>query len=87
MVRGENVHGHTAPFPEVIPELLISQLSPGMIILDPFGGSLTTGRVAERFGLRSMCIERSEEYCRLGLRLRLRRREAERAARSQLALF
>jgi DNA modification methylase len=87
MVRGQNVHGHTAPFPEAIPELLISQLSPGMIVLDPFAGSLTTGRVAERLGLRSVSIERSEEYCRLGLRLRLERREAERVARSQLALF
>jgi DNA modification methylase len=87
IVRGENVHGHTAPFPETIPELLISRMSPGMAVLDPFGGSLTTGRVAERFGLRSVCIERSEEYCRLGLRLRLEERESERAARSQLALF
>lgn len=87
MVRGENVHGHTAPFPDAVPELLISRLERGAIILDPFGGSLTTGRVAERFGLRSVCIERSEEYCRLGLRLREFARTEVRAARSQLSLF
>ena len=87
MVRGENVHGHTAPFPDAIPELLISQLPRGAVVLDPFGGSLTTGRVAERYGLRSVCIERSEEYCRLGLWMRGEGHEVERAARSQIALF
>ena len=87
MVRGKNVHGHTAPFPEAIPEILISQLSPGMIVLDPFAGSLTTGRVAERYGLQSVCIESSEKYCRLGLRLRFDERESELSAQRQLALF
>ena len=70
MVRGENVHGHTAPFPDELPELLVSRLNRGDVVLDPFGGSLTTGRVAARYGVRSVCIERSEEYCRLGLRMR-----------------
>ena len=70
MVRGKNVHGHSAPFPEAIPELLTRHLSPGAMVLDPFGGSMTTGRVAERHGLRSVCVERSEEYCKLGLQLR-----------------
>jgi DNA modification methylase len=69
MIRGENVHGHTAPFPDALPELLIRALKPGAVVLDPFGGSLTTGRVAARHGLRAVCIERSEDYCRLGLRM------------------
>lgn len=71
MVRGENIHGHTAPFPDEIPGLLVAQLEPGAVILDPFGGSLTTGRVAVRQKLRAVCIERSEEYCRLGLARRV----------------
>jgi DNA modification methylase len=70
IVRGENIHGHSAPFPDAIPAFLISQLPQGGMVLDPFAGSLTTGRVAERFGVRSVCIERSKEYCELGLRLR-----------------
>lgn len=69
MVRGQNTHGHSAPFPDAIPELLVRQLPQGARVLDPFGGSLTTGRVAARHGLRSTCIERSEEYCKLGLRM------------------
>ena len=70
MVRGKNIHGHTAPFPDEIPELLVSRMKPGDTVLDPFGGSLTTGRVAERYGVRSVCIERSQEYCSLGLLMR-----------------
>lgn len=87
MVRGENVHGHTAPFPDELPELLVSRLNRGDVVLDPFGGSLTTGRVAERYGVRSVCIERSEEYCQLGLRMRDTTKTAALAERAQLALF
>jgi DNA modification methylase len=87
MVRGENVHGHTAPFPDELPELLVSRLNRGDVVLDPFGGSLTTGRVAERYGVRSVCIERSEEYCQLGLRMRDATKTAALAERAQLLLF
>lgn len=87
IVRGENVHGHTAPFPDELPELLISRLKPGAVVLDPFGGSLTTGRVAEGYGIRSVCIERSEEYCRLGLRIRDAARADARTQHIQLPLF
>lgn len=80
MVRGENVHGHTAPFPDAIPELLLPLLPKRATILDPFAGSLTTGRVAVRHGYRSICIERSREYAELGLRM-LREESA------QLTLF
>ena len=69
MVRGKNVHGHSAPFPPEIPMLCIDTLPPNALVLDPFGGSLTTGRIAVRRGRRSICIEQSREYCDLGLRL------------------
>jgi DNA modification methylase len=69
IVRGENVLGHTAPFPPAIPELLISQMAPGECVLDPFSGSMTTGRTAHRRGLRSISIEMQKEYCELGIRL------------------
>jgi DNA modification methylase len=87
MVKGENVHGHTAPFPNAIPELLISRLPKGSVVLDPFGGSLTTGRVAEKYGLKSVCIERSKEYCLLGLKMRESSPPEDKNRQAQLAMF
>jgi DNA modification methylase len=69
MVNGENVLGHSAPFPSIIPELLINQMNRGECILDPYSGSMTTGRAAYERGVRSVSIELHREYCELGLRL------------------
>lgn len=41
--KGENILGHTAPFPEDIPEMAINFFSyKNEIVLDPFAGSFTT---------------------------------------------
>lgn len=69
MIRGKNMHGHTAPFPEGIPLLCIESVPRASIILDPFAGSLTTGRAAVGAGRRAICIEQSREYCEVGLSL------------------
>lgn len=69
MVRGENVHGHSAPYPDAIPELLLDLMPRRGTVLDPFAGSLTTGRAALRRGFEALCIERSAEYVDLGLRM------------------
>jgi DNA modification methylase len=69
IVRGVNVLGHTAPFPPDIPLLLISQMEKGECVLDPFSGSMTTGRTAYQRGLPSVSIELQKEYCELGLKL------------------
>ena len=69
MIRGENVLGHSAPFPASIPELLLSRMRPGDTVLDPYSGSMTTGRAAYRQGIRSVSIELHKVYCDLGLRL------------------
>lgn len=69
IVHGENILGHTAPFPSDVPELLIRQMSKGECVLDPFSGSMTTGRLAHRHGLRSISIDTQKEYCDLGIRL------------------
>jgi DNA modification methylase len=67
MVRGKNTHGHTAPFPEEIPDLLANNLVRGDVILDPFAGSMTTGAVAIRRGLEGICVEQDPEYFKLGI--------------------
>lgn len=69
IVRGQNILGHTAPFPSAIPELLIKQVSAGQCILDPYSGSMTTARTARRHKLRSISVELQAEYCELGVRL------------------
>lgn len=69
MVRGENQHGHTAPFPEEVPGLLRTLLKPGAEVLDPFGGSATTARALCKHGIGVVCIERDEDYCRLAKRM------------------
>lgn len=69
MVRGKNILGHSAPFPREVPDLLLSQLQPGARVLDPFAGSMTTGRAAHSAGLASVSIELHREYCELGIRL------------------
>jgi len=41
--KGENVLGHSAPYPSDIPDMAIKYFSfPGDIVLDPFGGSFTS---------------------------------------------
>lgn len=47
--KGKNTLGHTAPFPEDIPEMAVNFFSyKGDIVLDPFAGSFTTPIVANR---------------------------------------
>jgi hypothetical protein len=69
IVKGENILGHTAPFPKGIPYLLTKNLSINECILDPYSGSFTTARAAADFGLRSVSIELDKEYCQLGIKL------------------
>ena len=64
IIKGENVVGHEAPFPEAIPELLFDILGEkANYVLDPFGGTMTTSRVAIKKGARSVCIEKDSWYC------------------------
>jgi len=66
--NGENRHGHSAPFPHDIPDLLCSRLPPGARVLDPFAGSLTTAVVCHSHDQASVAIELHRPYCDLGLR-------------------
>ena len=69
MIRGENLYGHTAPFPLEVPTLLAKLVSPGSVVLDPFGGSGTTARGLCDKGMEVVCIERDEYYCGLAERM------------------
>ena len=49
---------HFATFPEELPRRCILAASrPGDLILDPFGGSGTTGKVAMELGRRSVLLD------------------------------
>lgn len=57
---------HAAAFPESLPEWFINLFTTrGDVVLDPFVGSGTTLRVAQRMQRKSIGIELSPEYCAL----------------------
>lgn len=61
--RGVKVH--PARFPAALPEFFIKMLTePGDLVLDPFAGSNTTGRVAEDLSRRWLAMELNVEYLR-----------------------
>jgi DNA modification methylase len=61
-VIGKN-KGHPAVFPLDIPEFFIKLLCPeGGLVLDPFGGSGTTGIAALNLGRNCVLIDNNKEY-------------------------
>lgn len=61
--KGENTLGHTAPYPEDIPEMAIRYYSGvGDTVIDPFLGSGTTGIVAKKLDRRFIGIELNSNY-------------------------
>lgn len=62
--KGENTLGHTAPFPEEIPEMAIRYYT-GVndLVVDIFSGSGTTCRVAKRLNRKYLGFELNKEYC------------------------
>lgn len=58
--------GHPAAFPrELARRCILLGSRPGDTILDPFGGSGTTGEVAQQEGRRAILIELNPEYAKL----------------------
>lgn len=54
---------HPARMPATLPEFFIKFLTePGDLVLDPFGGSNTTGAVAEQLNREWLSVELNEEY-------------------------
>lgn len=61
-----NIDGHIAPFPDEIPERCIKLYSfVGDTVLDPFGGSGTTTKVASKLKRNSILYEINPEYIKL----------------------
>jgi len=58
---------HFAVYPEELCEVPISAGCPkGGIVLDPFGGAMTTALVALKQNKRFICIELNKDYCEIG---------------------
>jgi DNA modification methylase len=54
---------HPARFPAALPDFFVRMLTePADIVIDPFAGSNTTGKVAEQLGRRWVAIDLSTEY-------------------------
>jgi len=67
-----NVPKHPARMPISLADFFINFLtSKNDLVLDPFGGSCTTGRSAETLGRRWICVEPKKEYL-IGARGRFR---------------
>lgn len=57
------VNAHPARFPAALPEFFVKLLTdPGDLVIDPFAGSNTTGKVANDLRRRWISIELSSEY-------------------------
>lgn len=60
------VAGHPAPFPDQLAaDHIASWSNPGDVVLDPFLGSGTTGKMAVQMGRQFIGIEISGEYCEI----------------------
>lgn len=63
--KGENTLGHTAPYPEDIPEFAIKMFSyKGENVLDPFAGSFTSAIVAKKLNRVGVGIELNKKMFR-----------------------
>lgn len=61
--KAVGVKGHPARFPAGLPEFFVKMLTePGDLVVDIFGGSNTTGMVAQSLGRRWLSAELSQEY-------------------------
>lgn len=61
--RAHELQPHPARMPSALAEFFIKFLTkPDMLVLDPFGGSNTTGAAAEKLGRRWVVIEPNDDY-------------------------
>ncbi len=76
--KGENKLGHTAPFPEDIPEMAVYFYSyKGDIVLDPFAGSFTTAIVANKLGRIGVGMELRKDLFEKAIKDNIKNKGAE----------
>jgi len=76
--KGENRLGHTAPFPEDIPEMAVWFYSyKGDIVLDPFAGSFTTAIVANKLGRIGVGMELRKDLFETAIKENIKRKEQD----------
>ena len=63
---GNRLHPTQKPVASLTP-LIEAFSQPGGLVLDPFGGSGTTGVAAKSLGRQFILIEKEEQYCRVAL--------------------
>ncbi len=63
--NGEKLHSTQKPI-ELLKRIIAISSKKGDIVLDPFGGTMTTGAAAKMFGRKYIMIEKEEEYCKYG---------------------
>ena len=65
--KEEGIKIHPARLPALLPKFFIKMLTePNDLVVDPFGGSLATGAVAEKLERRWLAGEAVEEYLKAG---------------------
>ncbi|MBQ6695782.1 MAG: site-specific DNA-methyltransferase [Lachnospiraceae bacterium] len=62
---GNKVHSTQKP-EELLYRIIAISSKMGDVVLDPFGGTMTTGAIAKRLGRKYIMIERDETYCKFG---------------------
>jgi len=62
---GKKLHSTQKP-EELLYRIIAISSKKGDVVLDPFGGTMTTGAVAKRLGRNYIMIEREKRYCEYG---------------------
>jgi len=62
---GEKLHSTQKPL-ELLERIIAISSNVGDLVLDPFGGTMTTGAAAKKFGRNYIMIERDSNYCHYG---------------------
>lgn len=62
---GNKLHSTQKPL-AMLQRIIAISSNPGDVVLDPFGGTMTTAAAAKMLGRRYIMIERDETYCKYG---------------------
>lgn len=63
--EGEKLHSTQKP-QEMLERIIAISSNEGDLVLDPFGGTMTTGAAAKKLGRDYIMIERDKKYCEYG---------------------